>query len=148
MTEGNRIKEVRGSLGLTLEQFGNKLGVTKVAISNIEKGNRNVTEQMRKAICREYNVNYDWLITGQGEMFSNVPQTILDKLCLQYNLDDEDRALVDIYVSLPTEFRQLLKTQIKEKLINPKKTSNHDYSDIPDSPYDDEDEDADMPNTN
>lgn len=46
MTQGERIKEVRNSLGLTLEKFGDRLGVTKVAISNIEKGNRNLTEQM------------------------------------------------------------------------------------------------------
>lgn len=37
MTQGERIKEIRGILGLTLEKFGDKLGVTKVAISNIEK---------------------------------------------------------------------------------------------------------------
>lgn len=54
---------------MTLEKFGQRLGVTKVAISNIEKGHRNVTEQMRKSICREYNVNELWLMSGQGEMF-------------------------------------------------------------------------------
>ena len=44
MTQGERVKEVRKSLNLTMEQFGNKLGVTKVAISNIEKEKRNITE--------------------------------------------------------------------------------------------------------
>ena len=48
MTQGERIREVRNTLGLTLEKFGDRLGVTKVAISNIEKGNRNLTEQMTK----------------------------------------------------------------------------------------------------
>lgn len=69
MTQGERVKEVRKSLGLTLEKFGEKLGVTKVAISNIEKGNRNLTEQMTKSICREFSVDYMWLTTGEGEMF-------------------------------------------------------------------------------
>ena len=64
MTQGERIKEVRNSLGLTLEKFGDRLGVTKVAISNIEKGNRNLTEQMTKSICREFGVDYMWLTTG------------------------------------------------------------------------------------
>ena len=40
MTQGERVNELRKSLGLTLEKFGERLGVTKVAISNIEKGNR------------------------------------------------------------------------------------------------------------
>lgn len=65
-----RIKILRKALGLTLEKFGINLGVTKAAISKIEKGERNITDQMFLAICREYNVNPDWLRTGTGEMFS------------------------------------------------------------------------------
>ncbi len=67
--ENERVHEIRTTLNLTLEKFGKRLGVTKVAISNIEKGHRNVTEQMRKAICREYNINETWLTSGNGEMF-------------------------------------------------------------------------------
>ena len=66
MTEGERIKEVRKKNRMTLEQFGNILGVTKVAISNIENGKRNVTEQMRKSICREFRIDPIWLSTGEG----------------------------------------------------------------------------------
>lgn len=67
MTEGERIRKVRKSKDLTLEKFGNILGVSKVAISNIENGNRNVTEQMRKSISREFHVDYDWLLDGIGD---------------------------------------------------------------------------------
>ena len=67
--EKDRIHELRTTLNLTLEKFGKRLGVTKVAISNIEKGNRNVTDQMRKSICREYGVNEIWLTSGTGKMF-------------------------------------------------------------------------------
>ena len=69
MIQGERVKEIRKALGLTLEKFGEKLGVGKTAISNIENGNRNLTEQMTKSICREFSVDYIWLTTGQGEMF-------------------------------------------------------------------------------
>ena len=48
MTQGERVKEIRKALGLTFEKFGEPLGVGKTAISNIEKGNRNLTEQMTK----------------------------------------------------------------------------------------------------
>ena len=68
-SENERIQEVRKTLGMTLEKFGQRLGVTKVAISNIEKGHRNVTEQMKKSICREYGVNEAWLTSGNGKMF-------------------------------------------------------------------------------
>lgn len=74
MTQGERVKEVRKSLNLTMEQFGNKLGVTKVAISNIEKEKRNLTEQMSRAVCREFNVSEEWLKTGEGEMYQQLSE--------------------------------------------------------------------------
>lgn len=64
-----RIRELRKHLNLTLEEFGKKVGVTKAAISRIEKGERSVTDQMFLSICREFNVNENWLRTGDGEMF-------------------------------------------------------------------------------
>lgn len=69
MTQGERINQVRKSLGLTLEKFGDKLGVTKTAISRIEKGERGCTEQMVKSICREFNVSENWLRDGIGDVF-------------------------------------------------------------------------------
>ena len=68
MTQGERVKKVRKSKEMTMEKFGERLGVTRTAISNIEKGYRGLTEQMLKAICREFNVNETWLRTGDGDM--------------------------------------------------------------------------------
>lgn len=114
MTQGERVKEIRKELDLTLEKFGEKLGVTKVAISNIEKGNRNLTDQMAKSICREYNANYDYLMYGEGEIFDDLPQTIVDELCAQYDLNDFDKALVEMYVSLPAGSRERIKEYMKQ----------------------------------
>lgn len=69
MTKGERVKEIRKALGLTLEKFGQPLGVKKNAISQIENGRNGLTDQMAKAICREFNVNMEWLRNGTGEMF-------------------------------------------------------------------------------
>ena len=69
MESQERVKELRKTLDLTMEKFGNRLGVTKVAISNIENGNRKLTEQMIKSICREFDVDENWLRTGKGKMF-------------------------------------------------------------------------------
>lgn len=91
MTQGERIREVRNTLGLTLEKFGDRLGVTKVAISNIEKGNRNLTEQMTKAICREFNVDYMWLTTGEGEMFIDSDDDFIERIDRIMAGEDEAR---------------------------------------------------------
>ena len=69
MTRGERVREIRKVKDLTLEKFGEQLGVTKTTISRIEKGVNNLTDQMAKGICREYNVNEDWLLNGEGAMF-------------------------------------------------------------------------------
>lgn len=73
MTQGERVKELRKTINYTLDKFGGKLGVQKSAISKIEKGENNLTDQMLLSICREFNVNENWLRTGDGEMFADVP---------------------------------------------------------------------------
>ena len=113
--QGERVREIRKSLGLSLEKFGEKLGVGKMAISNIENGNRNLTERMAKSICREYNVSYDYLTSGEGEMFSDLPDTVLDELCMQYDLDAYDKKLLEIYLELPKSARDAIKEIIKKK---------------------------------
>lgn len=121
MTQGERIKEVRKSLGLTLEKFGDRLGVTKVAISNIEKGNRNLTEQMTKSVCREFNVDYIWLTTGEGEMFVDSDDDFIERIDrimagedearknlfkFMLELSDEDIAALDRLMKKAIEFTQ------------------------------------------
>ena len=114
MTQGDRVKDVRKTLKLTLEEFGKKVGVTKQTVSRIENGINNLTDQMVKSICREFNVNYDWLMDEEGEMFSDLPQTVLDELCSQYELDDLDRFIVELYVGLPKDVRDGIKARAKD----------------------------------
>ena len=118
MTQGERVKQVRKELGLSLEKFGEKIGLRKSSLSQIENGINNLTDQTIRGICREYNVSYDYLIDGEGEMFTDLPDTILDELCIQYGLDDIDRKIMEIYLELPEEARQALKDKIREKFLS------------------------------
>lgn len=95
MTQGERIKEVRNVLCLTLEKFGEKLGVTKTAISRIEKGERSLTEQMTKSICREFGVDYIWLTTGDGEMFVESDDDFLERIDrIMAGENDDKKAMI------------------------------------------------------
>lgn len=70
MTESDRIKLLRKEkLNLTMEKFGEALGISKAAISRIESGIVTLTDQNRRSICREFNVSERWLRTGEGEPF-------------------------------------------------------------------------------
>ena len=65
----NRIKELRTSLNLTMDAFGSRIGITRSAVSNIEKGYSNPSDQVILSICREYHVSEGWLRTGEGTMY-------------------------------------------------------------------------------
>lgn len=103
----NRLKELRLALHLNQSEFGEKLCVTKQAISKLENGENKITEQMAKAICREYNVNYLWLTEGTGDMFMGVPETIIDELVVQYDLNDIETEILRKFLNLPKEQRQI-----------------------------------------
>lgn len=118
MMLGERVREIRNTLNLTLEKFGYKLGVKKSAISDIESGRNSLTDQMARSICREYNVNYDYLMYGEGEMFSDLPQTVLDELCMQYDCDDDDRSMIYEYLKLDASSRKVLKDYIRNVFGN------------------------------
>lgn len=80
MTQGERVREVRKSLGLTLEKFGEKIGIKKAAVSKIEKGENSLTDANIKAICREFSVDYIFLTTGEGEMFVDSDDDFIEKI--------------------------------------------------------------------
>ena len=110
MTQGNRVRELRKSLDLTLEKFGKKLGVGKTAISNIENETRNLTEQMLLAICREFNVNEEWLRDGSGEMFRAEEENsiVARATMLLGEKDPLFEAFIDTYSKLTPRNRELL----------------------------------------
>ena len=70
MTENERVKQIRNAKGLTMREFGTIIGITDSAVSQIEKGRINMSEQTRLLICAKFRVNEHWLRTGEGEMFT------------------------------------------------------------------------------
>lgn len=104
-----RIKQIRKTIGLSQREFGKRIGVGDTAISKIEKGDNTPSEQTLKSICREFNVNYAWLIEGIGDMFSDLPETLLDEVAEEYELDELDKLIVQRYMQLPHEKREVIK---------------------------------------
>lgn len=119
MTQGERIKKLRKTLSLTLEKFGQRIGVGKSTISDLENGRRSLSEHMTKSICREFSVDYMWLTTGEGEMFVESDDDFFERIdrimagenesrknmikTLLYASDADIEAfdrLVDYYISL------------------------------------------------
>lgn len=95
-----RVKELRKALGLSGEKFGENIGLNRAAISKIENGAVGVSESNVKLICLTYNVNENWLRTGNGEMFNQSENEFLSDLKKQYNLTDFQINLIKTYLEL------------------------------------------------
>lgn len=65
-----RLKKLRKILGLTQQEFANKIGMKQNTIAQYEMGRTIPSNAIIFSICREFNVNETWLKTGEGEMFS------------------------------------------------------------------------------
>lgn len=65
----NRIKELRRELNLTQDEFSSKIGLSRNFIAQTETGAKKPSDRTISDICREFNVNEEWLRTGSGEMF-------------------------------------------------------------------------------
>ena len=68
-----RIRDVRRHSGLTQTEFGERIGVKGNTVTGYETGVRTPSDAIIISICREFNVNEQWLRTGQGNMF--LPKT-------------------------------------------------------------------------
>lgn len=108
MNKGIRVRTLRKDLGLTLEKFGDPLGVGKTAISKIENGENNLTDQMIVSICREYNVNEEWLRTGNGEMFKKLtPQEEVASYVSDLLEDGADNPFYGIIIDIMKTYSEL-----------------------------------------
>ena len=117
MTQNERVKEVRKALGLTLEKFGERICVTRGSMSNIENGNRNLTEQMTKSICREFSVDYIWLTTGEGEMFIDTDDDFLERIDrIMAGEDDARKNLFKFMLELSDEDIEALDRLMKKAI--------------------------------
>ena len=71
--QNSRLKKVREHLKMTQKAFGAILGLEQGSISEIESGKKSgiVSDDIKYRLDKEFNVNIDWLETGNGEMFKN-----------------------------------------------------------------------------
>lgn len=118
MSIHERLKYLREQLNLTTRVFGASINMSGGAITNMEKGMRNITDRTVRDICREYNINPDWLVNGNEPMCEDIVKDLdineeVKQLSKQYSLlCDEDRELVkNIINSLSEKIKALHQTE-------------------------------------
>ena len=83
-----RIKELRTSLKLSQEIFASRIKITRSSVSKLEKGENNPSEQTIALICKQFNVNEEWLKNGTGDMFKEIPEEDETAILLSDLLED------------------------------------------------------------
>lgn len=102
-----RIKAVRTALGLSQQEFAEKIGIKRGAVANYEVGRNEPIDAVVSLICKTYNVNERWLRTGDGEMFIKISrdQEIMDFVAdtMQDDKDNFRRRFLLALSRLPEE---------------------------------------------
>lgn len=102
----HRIKEIRKALNISQTEFAKKIGLSQATLAMIEVGKRTFNDKHIKLICSTFNVNENWLRTGEGEMFNSSPY---------------EQEFVEIFSTLQPETQQCLLNIAKELLENQRK---------------------------
>lgn len=64
-----RMRKLRRILDLTQQEFADRIGMKRNTVANYETGRNEPSSSVISLICREFNVNEDWLRTGEGDPF-------------------------------------------------------------------------------
>lgn len=107
MTKNERVRELRKELGLSQAAFGEKLKISQRAIGHIESGANSLSPRNFDNICQIFNVNPQWLESGEYPMF--VPSSdkdFLDKLAEDKGLNPMEKALIGSIIDLPRPARE------------------------------------------
>ncbi|MEY8227011.1 helix-turn-helix transcriptional regulator [Blautia coccoides] len=123
-----RIKQLRKEINISQEEFGKRIGIGKTSVSKIETGENSPSEQTIMLMCREFNVNEEWLRNGKGDMFINL--THMEKAYNRFGYIMENSPpskkaalalLLELLYEVPDNKWNLIMEQYNEALVEAKK---------------------------
>jgi transcriptional regulator with XRE-family HTH domain len=86
----DRLKQIRSHFNLTIREFSRKISYSHSLYGQVEYGNRPPTDRIIQLITSKFNVNKEWILTGNGEIFSSPPPDVrLEKILEIYNTVDD-----------------------------------------------------------
>lgn len=111
---GDNIKQLRNSLGLTQQEFANRIGIKQGTLSMIEANKSNTSQQVLLSISREFGASLDWLENGKGEMYIIRNTSIIDQLEATGKLTPKSREFLKYYLMLPPDVQDLVATAVSQ----------------------------------
>ncbi len=133
-----RLKELRKILNLTQQEFADKLGIKRNTIANYESGRNEPIGSVFSLICKEFNVNENWLRNGIGSMFIEPSEFSLDKYAEQKNLTMKEKKILQGFMDLEPNVRNAIYAIFENAATLDDDLSGLDgeklYKNAPDSP--------------
>lgn len=108
MTIGERIAMIIENKGAKKIEFAAALNIHQSYVSKLVKGESLPSERLIEDICRKFGVNRYWLEHGEGEMLVRQSSAIIEQLAAEYRLDGKARRLVENFLSLSPENREMV----------------------------------------
>lgn len=118
MAIGDNIKKLRTALDMTQQQFADEIKMKQNSIALIENNKRNISEQAILTISLRFNVRWEWLMTGKGEMYDQSSESILRQLSKEFNRSEKSRELIKVFLNLPQNVRDLVSTAVANAAAN------------------------------
>lgn len=102
-----RIKKLRKELKLTQQEFSDKLHIKRNTLANYEIGRNEPIDAVVALICKTYNVNEEWLRSGEGNMFLELPEEDEEAAYVSELLEDSDNDLYKLIKEIMHTYHDL-----------------------------------------
>ena len=106
----DRIAAVYKKLDIKQFEFAEKIGVSQAYISKLfkEDSDKTPSDRLIRIISTEFNVDENWLRTGEGEMFNESDEFSLDEYARQHDMSEMDLKIIKGFLDLDPEVRKIV----------------------------------------
>lgn len=111
MTIQERIRFIRKEvLKLNQADFAQKIKISRSNLGNIETGSVNLTDRIVYQICQTFDINEEWLRTGNGEMYAENDESIVRELIEKYHMTENQQRIMYAFLAMDDEKRERVAT--------------------------------------
>ena len=118
MTKAERLTLIRENAQKSKAQFAALLNISPSLMTMYENGQREISNRTAADICNRFGVRREWFELGDGEPYEGTAESIMHLLRAEYNLDNLDCQIIEMYLSLTQQeraaFKDLLKKYVKK----------------------------------
>ena len=103
-----RIEQLIKKLEMSNAEFARRIGVTRSSVSLWISGQNIPSETTLREICRQFNVDYNWLKFGQSEMFLKTAESFSKAMQSKFELSDTETLFISTFLESDKQTRNAL----------------------------------------